>query len=159
MGKLDLHQWRKGNEITAVRLDEIRHAIMSVLTGGRNIVVKMLGNRVIIENTQQLILPEGHPFVWIKLEDGPTDYVYTGVKQDRKSDGTFINSLDTTSYNVKFAGFEENAHLPSAADGDRIHDLVVCARYDALDDAVPPVPIYTAPNFLCGILALIADPT
>lgn len=50
---MPLHSWQKGDKITAARLQEMRNAILSTLTGGRGINVKAAGgNKVAIESTQ-----------------------------------------------------------------------------------------------------------
>ena len=55
MGFLDkAPSWQKGNLISAAKLQQIKTAMISSIQGGRGILVKQIGNKIIIDS---LVLP------------------------------------------------------------------------------------------------------
>ena len=74
MGK-DLHNWRRGDAITSARLNELRDAILSVVTGGAGIAVRAFGNRLVIEATGVRALPSMAYVRRFRVQSVENDYL------------------------------------------------------------------------------------
>jgi len=149
---IQLHDWKTGDPIKASWLKEMSKAILAVLTGGKGIVVKASGQKIIIENVTDQIVPTGSlagKTALFKLMAGPdASDLYTGYKQKATGFGTFTN-LEAggaeVSHTIKFIGLD--GELPGAGSGERWENKVVRASREGVTGAGE------------GVFNLIADPT
>jgi len=125
MGTKGLHNFRRGDPITAKNLQEITKAVPDTIIGGDGIAVRRTGtNQIVITLEQNRIIPRnaGGGLQWFKLTAGPTvlgtEAFYTATRVTPLGLGTYEDTTETTwaIYFNRVSHVDGAASMPDATD-------------------------------------------